>query len=267
MEQRQVARKIRLIDIQEGNYVKVEGEWDPNYVETPDGRKFSRANIIAVVSTEPTIDMSYETFTLDDGTARVPVRIFGQSSVQVELGDVVLVIARPREFNEQIYLVPEIVKKIHDNDWIKLRKLELEQEGPDMYIERETEHTLEASPENNVEHVRAVEKASTGSEPVAEQEKPTEAIETGLTGSEQIKPSPEEETTSTVELKAEEVSGLQNPADQIINTIRRLDQGEGADTDEVLTAAEIKDGEAIINNLLKEGEIFEISNGKVKVLE
>jgi hypothetical protein len=55
--------------------------------------------------------------------------------------------------------------------------------------------------------------------------------------------------------------------DSLIAAIRSLDPGDGADTEAVLAACRIQDADRILDNLMKEGEIFELTPGKIKVLE
>ncbi len=57
------------------------------------------------------------------------------------------------------------------------------------------------------------------------------------------------------------------PYQQVLNTIAILDKGNGVDIQEIINHVKIKDSERIINSLIEEGEIFEISPGIVKVLE
>jgi len=222
---RQVAHKVRLGDLASGEYVRVEGEWEPNHVKTPDGRIFSRANIIAVVASDPESKGNYSSFTLDDGTAQIPVRIFDDIKANVSLGDVILVIGRPREFGGQIYLAPEIIKKVVNKRWIDYRRLELA----------------------NLPELKEARRDETP--------KPQKPIE--------VKPEIEEIIEKPKEPKTNEIS----PVDEIINIIRELDKEDGADTEEVIETTTVKNAEELIDNLLKEGEIFEISSGKLKVLE
>ncbi|MFH1133912.1 MAG: hypothetical protein V1735_05450 [Nanoarchaeota archaeon] len=57
------------------------------------------------------------------------------------------------------------------------------------------------------------------------------------------------------------------PVEAVLKAVRELDAGQGADTDEVIAASKIGNAEAIITSLLKEGEIFELRPGKLKILE
>lgn len=60
---------------------------------------------------------------------------------------------------------------------------------------------------------------------------------------------------------------IANDAERIITIITGLDKGEGADVESIIGESGIGDAaEAIINQLLMDGEIFEIKPGVVKVL-
>lgn len=235
---RQVARKVRIKDLLDGRYIKVDGEWEPNYIQAANGSTFSRVNIISVVASEPVQDANFNSFVIDDGTGRVAVRVFGgeSKSIDVQLGDIILLIGRPREFGQQVYIAPEIIKKISDNRWIEYRKLELRQheQVENIIAEKtsipETEHIEDEAAAPDI-----VDKAAQST-----------IIETENAGA-----------------RAAE----KNPIDKIIDVIRDLDKGEGADTEEVISASATQDAEKIIDNLLKEGEIFEVRSGRIKLLE
>jgi hypothetical protein len=106
-------------DLLRGNFVRT-GGWNPSYFSTELG-DISRANLMGVVvSKEPTGGLL-----LDDGSGRILLRSFGESSFTgVDTGDLVLVIGRPRTYNEQKYVLPEIIRKI-DQRWGAYRQLQL----------------------------------------------------------------------------------------------------------------------------------------------
>lgn len=130
---RQTAKKCRIKDILKGRYVKREG-WEPNYFETSIG-KVSRANILGtIISTEK------DDFFIDDGTGIIQLRSFDEGDIfsGKKLGEVVLIIGKPRVFNEQKYFVPEIIKKIENPLWIKFRSIELKNNTTKLVVEEET---------------------------------------------------------------------------------------------------------------------------------
>jgi RPA family protein len=123
-QKRQVAYKVRVKEILDGEYVKEEG-WMPNYIRLIDGAKVSRVNLVGVVVLK-TEEQNYAGIIIDDGSGKIPVRNFENSNLfdATNIGDIVLIIGRPREFGEK-YVVPEIIKKVQDPLWIEVRKLEL----------------------------------------------------------------------------------------------------------------------------------------------
>ncbi len=57
-----------------------------------------------------------------------------------------------------------------------------------------------------------------------------------------------------------------SPTNKIVKLIKELDRGDGASIEDI-SSKEIKDFDKIIDILLKQGNIFEIKPGKLKVLE
>ncbi len=75
-------------------------------------------------------------------------------------------------------------------------------------------------------------------------------------------------STEQKEVIEEEVKNEDEGTDRvthILTIIRTLDKGSGADIEEVIK--QTKQNEKIIQDLLEQGEIFEIRPGKIKVLE
>lgn len=115
---RQTAFKCSISDINKGMFVRKPG-WESNYVMTDYG-DFSRINIISVV-----ISREDNSLVLDDGSGQLVARFFEkQIPEDIDVGHVVIIIGRPREFNAVVYLSPEIIKNI-DKRWISYRKKEL----------------------------------------------------------------------------------------------------------------------------------------------
>jgi len=126
-QKRQIAYKIFIKDILDGQYVKGE-EWMPTYLILENKKKVSRINIIAtIINKQEKSDVSYSNLTVDDGSGQINIRTFDNNLDlnNFSVGDSVLMIGRPREFGNERYIVPEIVKKIENKGWIDLRKAEL----------------------------------------------------------------------------------------------------------------------------------------------
>lgn len=198
--QRQIAYKVRIRDILSGRYVKQEG-WEPNYVLAEDGRKLSRVNIIATV-----ISADGNSAAVDDGSGSINLRAFEAEGPlsRISIGSIVLIIGRPREYSNELYLLPEIIKDIQDKKWVKVRQLELE-------------------------------------------DKPKAPVQP--------------------EVIERPVSAQQSQIEKVYALVKELDQGDGADSEQVIAKSGIERAERVISNLLMEGEIFESSPGKLKVLD
>lgn len=116
---RQTAYKCSIFSLVNGVFIKKQG-WESSYLMTEYG-DFSRVNILAVV-----VSKDDTSIVLDDGTGQISGRMFDNTEqmLPVVVGDVVIVIGRPRDFNNQTYLTIEIIKKI-SSSWVAYRKKEL----------------------------------------------------------------------------------------------------------------------------------------------
>ena len=130
MEQkkRQTAYKVRISQLLVGKYVKTTEEWEPNYIQIED-KKISRVNLICyVVDKYMKDDHSYLALVVDDGSGKIDIKTWKEDVSLLEyfgIGDLLLIIGKVKDFNNNIYLVPEIVRKLDNGLWAKLRNLEL----------------------------------------------------------------------------------------------------------------------------------------------
>jgi RPA family protein len=209
-QKRQTAYKIRIKDILNSKYIKTEG-FEPNYLEV-NGKEISRINVIGVVVQKSVIN-DYKILTIDDGTAKISARVFENNMLldRVDVGDIVLIIGRPREFSSEKYLLIEIIKKVNPA-WAKVRSLEL---GRNLKADNNF-----SSDNDNFQNKGSAEE-------------------------------------DAVDL---------SPNNKIFKLIKELDKGDGVSIDEISSKG-IEDVDKIINMLLKEGDIFEIKPGRLKVLE
>jgi RPA family protein len=121
------AVKVRLKDILNGEWVKNEG-MVPSYILTPYGEQVSRLRVMGtIVSKFVSEDGNFASITLDDTTDTIRAKTFKTSSPigAFEIGDLVDIIGKLREYNGEIYMIPESVRKITDINWEILRKLEI----------------------------------------------------------------------------------------------------------------------------------------------
>jgi len=201
-QKRQIAFKISIADIINGNFVK--DNFSAGYINLNE-LTISRVNIIGTVVYKLEHE-SNPVIIIDDGTGKISLRSFENNAPfsKIDVGDAALVIGRVREFNGERYIMQEILKKVNDIDWLNLRKLELK---------------------NNNYH---------------------------------------NEITKTSEDVPSDVVDFN---EEIFTLIRKLDDGNGALTEDVIKNSNKSGAENIINKLMENGDIFEIKPGKIKVLE
>ena len=123
-QDRQIAYKVRIKDILNSEYIKTEG-FAPNYLKV-NGQEISRVNIIGVIVQKSEPD-NQKNLIIDDGTGKITARTFENDFLidSIDIGDIVLLVGKPREFSMERYLLVEIIKKV-EPEWAKVRKLELE---------------------------------------------------------------------------------------------------------------------------------------------
>jgi len=124
---RMTAKKVRIYNIINGQWVKKEG-MEPSYVQTTYGDQLSRVRVMGtIVSKFVAEDGNFASITVDDATDTIRAKTFKTVKPldNAELGDIVDVIGKVREYNEEIYMIPEIVLKITDPNTELLRKAEV----------------------------------------------------------------------------------------------------------------------------------------------
>lgn len=124
---RQITKIARISDINSGIWIKREG-LEPSYVEMKTGECVSRVRILGtVVSIFTSEDGNFGSATIDDATDTIRLKVFKtlKPISDLKIGDIVDVIGRVREYNGEIYIMPEIVRKMDDPNFELLRRLQL----------------------------------------------------------------------------------------------------------------------------------------------
>ncbi len=124
---RAVAYKIQIGDLSKGKQVIDNDRF--KLLELGD-RKIIRVNIIAniVEKYEQEGEKKFISFTIDDGSGQIKLRNFGEEVEKfrsLELGESVVIIGVLRSYNNELYILPEIIKKV-DPRYLLVRKLELQ---------------------------------------------------------------------------------------------------------------------------------------------
>ena len=238
---RQTAIKASIAMLLSGKYVVGEGD-EPNRLLCG-SVEVSRANLLGVVVSKESSDSAGSASLLvDDSTGRLSVRAFGENREinDTNVGDPVLIIGKPREYGGEGFLAPEIIRKIDNPKWIEVRKHELAL-------------------------VFQHKKAAGGDLPLAI---PGQGMVLPK-GKEQVVDAGRESRASPPEKegKQQEEAALYLPQEEILTLIKTLDRGEGADVERIIGCSTQKNSEQIIDTLLKNGDVFELKPGKLKVLE
>jgi len=127
MINRLTAYKVWVSDLLNNNYIQTSGEFESNYVEFKD-KQVSRVNLIAtIIAKLESEDKNYVSVVLDDSSEQIKVKTWREDTRllnNVSVGDVILVIGKIKKYNDEIYILPEIIKNLNIN-WELARKSEL----------------------------------------------------------------------------------------------------------------------------------------------
>ncbi|MBI4168244.1 MAG: hypothetical protein HY515_04785 [Candidatus Aenigmarchaeota archaeon] len=242
-KKRMTAKKARIIDVVKGRYKPAEG-MTPGYIMTPFGMKVSRARIIAtVVNKFVSEDKNFASVTIDDGTETMRAKSFGSTKFfdNVNLGDSVDVIGKVREYNDEIYMAPEIVIKIIDPNFESLRRLELVKQ----YMDWKRKNEIISA---------ALKKYAP--------DKVMESVKGEMS---------EEDAESLLEFLSAPVAEVKKDISEeakkaVLNIITELDKGEGVAYSELMakSAVDEKTFDKVVNDLLEEGTCYEPRPGQLK---
>lgn len=148
MVKRKTAYKIEIAEIIKGNYTE-------DGLILLNGQKIIRARILGTIVAKFFSDeRTYGFVVLDDGTETIRIKAYKE---QVELfenfkiGDIIEVFGRIKEWEDEIYVLPDYAVLIDDPNWEVLRKFELAQDKrkhPDIInskteIAKDTNESLE----------------------------------------------------------------------------------------------------------------------------
>jgi len=227
---RQIAVKIYIADLILGTYIQ-EVEQNPNYLQTIHNQKIYRLNVIAIIIQKEILG-TITNFLMEDSTGTIVARFFEENKYleRFKVGDVVLVVGKVRTYNQEKYISPEIIKKVNPL-WLKIRLKEL--------------RLVEVSKNISVITTQKEEEQVKIQQPtIIVTTQPTQMLKEGV----------------VVE------DNIILPYQKITQLIRTLDKGEGARIEEIMEKSPLQNTEEIIETMLKNGDIFQNSPGKVKVL-
>jgi RPA family protein len=242
-KKRMPAKKVRIFDVVNGKYFAgSKEELKPSYVITSLGQKVSRVNLIAtVIDKFVSEDQNYAAIRIDDGTEVIRAKAFKESVKLlegIELGDLVTVIGKLKEYNGEVYVNAEIVKKITDANFETLRKLEILNEI--------------------AEQKKAVDEIKSLLDSMSEEELKEYAKD---------KFGMDEETLNVVR-DSLRVKKEIDYKPKILELIKKLDEGNGVEIVKIFELSSLPENviESAINELLAKGMLFEPKAAVLKVV-
>jgi len=127
---RLTAYKLNIKDIADSVFHKREDE--PNYINLQE-LKISRVNLMGVmVHKFISDDGNYAAITLDDTTETIRCKFFASDSKEmieklrdIEEGEILDIVGRVREYNEEVYISPETLVNVDDPNSEIVRRLEI----------------------------------------------------------------------------------------------------------------------------------------------
>jgi hypothetical protein len=133
IRKRNIAYKMRIGDILKGVPMMDEGKF--LFLELGD-KKVVRVNILAncVDKFIQEGEKQFASLTIDDASGQLKLKAFGEDIEplkEIMQGDTLQIIGNMREWNGELYIIPEVAKKV-DPRWLLVRKLEIQNSRKDL---------------------------------------------------------------------------------------------------------------------------------------
>jgi RPA family protein len=239
---RQTTIKSRVSDIVNSKLIKKEG-MEPSYVLTELGQRISRTNLIGtIVDKFMSEDGNYSSITVDDDSDSIRIKAFKEDSnifSNLEIGDLVMIIGKVKEYAGENYIIPETVKKIADPNFESLHKLEvlkqlLKQKKDFENIKKDKDKF------GNLDELKTHMKK-----------------EYDIDGN---------TVDAVIELLSNEGEIKEDYKPFLLATLEKLDKGEGVEFKKLLEESKLPENvfEEAVNELLSDGTCYEPSPGVMK---
>ena len=250
MESRRLtAKKVSVSEVVQGKFVKKTG-FDSSYALTNLGRRLSRVRVLGlIVDKFKPAEGTWAAITLDDGSETIRAKAFRNEKIfdKVLPGDLVDVFGKTKEYNGEIYIAPEIVRKVEPN-FETLRLLEIKKIHATQMEKVKKIFELKKQTADAAELKTLAKKFNLSAEDV------DGILETG------------EISAELSEEKKTDASDLMKT--KVLELISAMDKGEGADYAELLKSAGAEEAivDSAIQALLEEGILIEPKAGRLKKL-
>ena len=241
---RLTAIKTKIKPITTGKYVTQPG-FEPNYVLTPLGIRLSRVRMIAtIVDKFISETKKFSSITLDDASDTIRAKTWNSLILdEFQVGDIIDITGKVKEYQGEVFLAPEVIRKVENLNWEILRELEVKKQEETFNQKRSFVLEYQKQTSDLVELKRLLK------ERFGINEEDVESI----VNSQDISTDEEPE---------------ENMKELVLELIVSLDKGQGAEYSEIMEKAGLQEDvlDNVINSLLEEGTCFEPRPGKIKKL-
>ncbi len=282
--QRLTAHKLRIRDIKDARFIESTERFEPSLIETPTGIRAGRVRIMGTVVKRFVSNEGkpFAFITVDDATDTIRVKIWQDVAIfdGVEEGDIVDVIGKARKYEDEIYIAPEVVRRVEDPNEETLRRLEVLE-----FLANRGKKTLERGAETvfkeeeSVEIVMEEDDTTETESPVMEELDGSEEEEKHQqkkpVGSLAVFAKPKQKEgdaalgSDTTKESSQRDASLR---DVLLAVIKSMESGSGAEIEDVIATVEKQTGEpperieGAIEALLNEGTCYEPRSGRIKLL-
>ncbi len=240
---RQTTSRAKISDIVTGNFIHKEG-FEPSYVLTDLGQRISRIYLIGtIVDKFMNENGNYSSITIDDDSDSIRIKAF-KEQVNIfdnfNVGDLVMVIGKVRNYADENYIIPEIVKEVTDPNLESLHKLEVLKQ---FMLHKKALRIIKKEKENfgDVEKLKNYVKEQYGID--------------------------EDVVDSTLEVfSIEQETREKDYKPLLLETLDRLDEGNGVEIKKLLEESKLPEHtfEETINEILSDGVCFEPKPGIIR---
>jgi hypothetical protein len=239
---RQTTIKTRASDIVNGKFVKKEG-LEPSYVLTNIGQKISRVGLVGVVTDKfMSEEGNYSSITIDDDSESIRIKAFKEDVNifdKIELGELVLVIGKVREYSNEIYIIPDMVKKMPNPNYEILHRIEV------------LKQILEQK--KMIEEIKKIKNNFSDLEEMKKYAEKERGIDSDI-------------IEGVLEIMDTGKDDNENYKSLVLKIMDKLDVGDGVEFKKLLEGTKLKENifEGVINELLSDGVFYEPKPGVLK---
>jgi len=122
MRERMTAVRAAVVDIVNGTY----GEDNGPHVVSPYGVELRRVALVGLIVDQYSGE-GFASITIDDGTETIRAKAWGGEAAsldKVQMNILALIVGKIREYEGELYVVPEIVRELDDPNYLTVHKME-----------------------------------------------------------------------------------------------------------------------------------------------